>query len=40
MCSSDLLEGQQVLPKHLQAENFAYQYPTVEQAMQAVVAAT
>ncbi|MGD1928014.1 MAG: TIGR01777 family oxidoreductase [Leptolyngbyaceae cyanobacterium] len=35
-----VLEGQQVLPKHLQAENFAYQYPTVEQAMQAVVAAT
>jgi uncharacterized protein (TIGR01777 family) len=32
-----VLEGQQVLPKHLQAAGFKYQYPTVGQAMQAVV---
>ncbi|WP_204141512.1 TIGR01777 family oxidoreductase [Halomicronema sp. CCY15110] len=32
-----VLEGQQVLPKHLQAAGFEYQYPTVGQAMQAVV---
>lgn len=33
-----VLEGQQVLPKHLQAEGFTFQYPTVDQAMKAVVA--
>jgi len=32
-----VLEGQQVVPKHLQAEGFDYQYPTVGQAMKAVV---
>ncbi|HEY9889729.1 MAG TPA: TIGR01777 family oxidoreductase [Candidatus Obscuribacterales bacterium] len=34
-----VLEGQKVLPQHLQASGFTYQYPTVEQAMKAVVAA-
>lgn len=34
-----VLEGQQVLPKHLQAAGFEYQYPTVGQAMKAVVEA-
>lgn len=32
-----VLEGQQVLPKHLQEEGFEYQYPTVDKAMKAVV---
>ncbi|NEQ46116.1 MAG: TIGR01777 family protein [Leptolyngbya sp. SIOISBB] len=34
-----VLEGQQVLPKHLQTAGFEYQYPTVGQAMKAVVEA-
>lgn len=34
-----VLEGQQVLPKQLLAAGFTYHYPTVDQAMQAVVAA-
>lgn len=33
-----VLEGQQVLPKHLKETDFTYQYPTVDQAMKAVVA--
>lgn len=33
-----VLEGQQVLPKHLQSEGFTYQYPTVDVAMKAIVA--
>lgn len=32
-----VLEGQQVLPEHLLTEGFQYQYPTIEQAMKAVV---
>ncbi|NER85448.1 MAG: TIGR01777 family protein, partial [Leptolyngbya sp. SIO1D8] len=32
-----VLEGQQVLPKHLQSAGFTYQYPTISQAMKAVV---
>lgn len=32
-----VLEGQQVLPKHLKGTDFTYRYPTVDQAMQAVV---
>ena len=32
-----VLEGQQVLPKHLQAQGFAYQYSNIAQAMKAVV---
>lgn len=32
-----VLEGQQVMPKHLHSEGFEFQYPTVDQAMQAVV---
>lgn len=32
-----VLEGQQVLPKHLKETDFTYQYPTVDQAMKAVV---
>lgn len=35
-----VLEGQQVLPKHLQTAGFDYQYPTVGQAMKAVVEAS
>jgi len=34
-----VLEGQQVMPKHLHEEGFDYQYPTVGQAMKAVVEA-
>ena len=33
-----VLEGQKVLPKHLQSEGFTYQYPTVDTAMKAIVA--
>ncbi|MGF1457839.1 MAG: TIGR01777 family oxidoreductase [Leptolyngbyaceae cyanobacterium] len=32
-----VLEGQRVIPQHLQAEGFEYQYPQVDQAMKAVV---
>lgn len=32
-----VLEGQKVLPKHLQDQGFTYQYPNVDQAMNAVV---
>lgn len=32
-----VLEGQQVLPKNLKEKGFDYQYPTVDQAMKAVV---
>ncbi|MBE7382076.1 MAG: TIGR01777 family protein [Leptolyngbya sp. SIO1E4] len=34
-----VLEGQKVLPKHPQADGVTYQYPTIEQAMKAVVTA-
>jgi uncharacterized protein len=33
-----VLEGQQVLPKHLQASGFQYQYPTLKPALTEVVA--
>lgn len=32
-----VLEGQQVLPKNLMEQSFSYQYPTIDQAMRAVV---
>lgn len=32
-----VLEGQQVLPKHLKDTDFTYQYPVIDQAMKAVV---
>ncbi|MDB9528161.1 TIGR01777 family oxidoreductase [Oscillatoria sp. CS-180] len=34
-----VLEGQQVVPRHLTEAGFTYQYPTVDQAMKAVVEA-
>ena len=34
-----VLEGQQVLPKQLKLSGYEYQYPTVDQAMKAVVTA-
>lgn len=33
-----VLEGQEVLPKHLKETDFTFQYPTIDQAMRAVVA--
>ncbi|MEO1295450.1 MAG: TIGR01777 family oxidoreductase [Cyanobacteria bacterium J06636_16] len=32
-----VLEGQKVLPKHLQGQRFTYQYPTIDQATKAIV---